>query len=147
MRSPEPCAAHRKAPEYSARFLALESFPQEKGPRVPRPDCPTCNRKQTVAGWNPRDEARSGLLNPKSPGRRPSRLHVGKVERVQLCPKNVALRAQRRDRQILLNSGSGILSHKLQSESRVFRSLIETRCEIVKPSGKPRVMLPQTIHT
>ena len=37
-----------------------------------------------------KDEARSGL-HSKGAGRRPSRLDVGKIERVQLRPENVAL--------------------------------------------------------
>src|SRR5277367_3348914 len=132
LRSPEPFVARRKAPECSAQSLEPESCLPEKVQRVPRPEYPTGNLQRNEAGWNQKDEACSGLRNPKSARWRPPRLHIGKVERIQLRPQDVAFRLQRCNCHFLLGPRASVLDHKLQRESRVFRSLIETRREIIQ---------------
>src|SRR5580704_5904550 len=84
-RFPAPCVVHRTVPEFSAPCLELESCLREKARLVARPDYPTGSQRRSEAGWN-RKDARSRLLHPKRPRRRPSRLHIGEVERVQLRP-------------------------------------------------------------
>src|SRR5580704_18704466 len=86
------------------------------------------------------------ILNPKRPGRGPSRLDVCEIERVQLRPENVALVAQSRDSAILLGTRSRMIKHILQRERRVLRSFRKPRLKIVEPGSKPRIVLAQLLH-
>src|SRR3984893_5155193 len=51
---------------------------------------------------------------------RPSRLNVGEIQRVELCPQDVALIAQRLYGEFLLRSGLGVLVHECHGELSVF---------------------------
>ena len=72
------------------------------------------------------------LLGMKGAGRRPSRLHVGIVDSVELRPKNFAFFAQRIHGQFLLGAGLGMLGHIVKREVRVRRRLLQARLEIIQ---------------
>src|SRR5260221_11553121 len=85
-------------------------------------------------------------LNPKSTWRRPTRLDVSEIERVELCPKNVTLVAQCLDGALLLRARSGMFEHILNSKRCVFRRLRQPRLKIIETGSEPRIMLTQFLH-
>src|SRR5260370_28174623 len=85
-------------------------------------------------------------FNPKSARRRPARLNVSEIERVELCPQNVALVAQCLDGALLLPARSGVVEHILQREGGVFRRLRQPRLKVVEPGSKPRIVLTQFLY-
>ena len=56
-------------------------------------------------------------FNPKSARRRPARLDVSEIERVELRPENVALVAQCLDSALLLCARSGVIEHILNAKA------------------------------
>src|SRR5258706_6337454 len=85
-------------------------------------------------------------LNPKSTWRRPTRLDVSEIERVELRPKNVTLVAQCLDGALLLHARSGVLEHILKSKRGVVRRLRQPCLKIIEPGSKPRIVLTQFLH-
>src|ERR1700686_2194320 len=85
-------------------------------------------------------------LNPKCPRRRPARLDVSEIERVELRPENVALVAQCLDGALLLSARSGVIEHGLKREGSVFRCLGEPRFKVIEPGSQPRIVLTQFLH-
>src|ERR1700688_958327 len=86
-------------------------------------------------------------LDLKGTGRGPPRLHVSKIQRIELRPEDVTLVAQSLDRQLLLGTRLGVVEYVVHRELRIFRCLIEPGLEIVETSGQPRIMLAQFFHT
>src|SRR5580658_580846 len=84
--------------------------------------------------------------NPKSPRRRPARLHIGEVERVELRPQDVALVAQCLNDALLIGPCSRVVERIPDRESRIFRSLRQPRLEIIKPRRHPGIVLAQLFH-
>src|ERR1035438_3122515 len=78
--------------------------------------------------------------------RRPARLDIGEIERVELRPQNVALIAQRLNHAILLGARGRMLEDILDGKRRVFRGLRQPCFKIIKPAGEPRIMLAQLLH-
>src|SRR5258708_27768694 len=85
-------------------------------------------------------------LNPKRPRRRPSRLDISEIERVELRPKNVTLVAQCPQGILLLHARSGVLEHILKSKRGVVRRLRQPCLKIIQPGSKPRIVLTQFLH-
>src|SRR6202140_6019706 len=75
-------------------------------------------------------------LNPKSPRRRPARLDVSEIERVELRPENVALVAQCLDGAFLLSARSGVIENVLKREGRIFGRLRQPRLKIIEPKSE-----------
>src|SRR5271169_6689789 len=67
------------------------------------------------------------LADLKSARRRPAGFDVGEIERIELCPQDVALVAQSLDRALLLGTRGGVLEDVLYCECRVFGCLGEAR--------------------
>ena len=86
-------------------------------------------------------------LHSKRARRRPSRLHVSKIQRVQLCPENIALRPQGCNRQLLFSARVRMLSHPLQSKAGIFRRLMQAGGEVIETSRQPWIMLAQAVHS
>src|SRR6266446_1013697 len=85
-------------------------------------------------------------LNPKSPRRWPARLDIGEIERVKLCPQNVALVAQCPDDALLLCARRSVIEYILKREGRVFRRLRQPCLKVIEPGSKPRIVLAQFLH-
>src|SRR5258708_25517207 len=85
-------------------------------------------------------------LNPKTNWRRPTRLDVSEIERVELCPKNVTLVAQCLDGTLLLHARSGVIEHILKSKRGVFRRLRQPCLKIIEPGSEPGIVLTQFLH-
>src|ERR1700728_3557419 len=121
------------------------------GNRIMRSSLPalfSAPQRQPIArrGWlESSGGAMLAALDSKRARRRPSRLHVGEVERVELRPENVALVAQGLDRQLLLGSRLGIVEDIVHRELRILRRLIKPGLEIIETSRKPRIELPQLL--
>src|SRR6202140_2113638 len=75
-------------------------------------------------------------LNPKCPRRRPARLDVSEIERVELRPENVALVAQCLDGALLLHARSGVIENVLKREGRIFGRLRQPRLKIIEPKSE-----------
>src|SRR5437667_6231446 len=86
------------------------------------------------------------ILNSKSARRRPARLYIGKIQRVEVCPEDVTLIPQCPDGALLLCAGCGVIEHVLQSEGSVFGRLPQARFKVVKPGREPWIVLPQFLH-
>src|SRR5258708_26756496 len=76
----------------------------------------------------------------------PPRLNVGEIQRVELCPQDVALIAQRLYGEVLPGSGLRILVDKCHGELSVFRRLRQTHLEIIQSASKPRIVLAKFLH-
>src|SRR5437660_9240401 len=85
-------------------------------------------------------------LNPKSPRRRPTRLDVSEIERVELRPENVTLVAQCPDGALLLGARRSVIEYILKREGRIFRRLRQPHLKIIEPRSKPRIVLTQFLH-
>src|SRR6202521_3022310 len=85
-------------------------------------------------------------LNPKSARRRPARVDVSEVERVELRPENVTLVAQCLDRALLLCSRSGVIEYILKRERGIFRRLRQPRLKVVEAGSEPGIVLTQFLH-
>src|SRR5579872_440073 len=86
------------------------------------------------------------LLDAKRSGRRPTWLHVGEVHGIELRPENIALVAQRLDRQFLLGARLRMFADIVDRELCIFGSLRQASLEIVETSREPRIMLAQLLH-
>src|SRR5580658_1166290 len=84
--------------------------------------------------------------NAKSPRRRPSRLDISEIKRVELRPKNVALVAQGSDHALLIRARSGMIERILDRKRRILRSLRQPRLKIIKPRSQPWIMFTQLFH-
>src|SRR5439155_16614562 len=87
------------------------------------------------------------LLNPERTGRWPSRLHIRNVQGIELCPKNIALIAERLDRSLLLLAGFSVLIDIIDREGRVFWSLGQPGFEIIQAASEPGIVLTKFVHT
>src|SRR5438552_3235423 len=138
-------ARHRTAPEFSVPCPE----PGWRLPEIAQPALlrgrPNGIRGRVWACSNPEARPRS-LLNPERTGRWPSRLHICKVQGIELCPKNIALIAERLDRSLLLLAGFSVLIDIIDREARVFWSLGQPRFEIIQTADKPRVVLTKFVH-
>src|SRR5258708_26887487 len=85
-------------------------------------------------------------VNSKRAWRRPSRLYISEIERVELRPKNVTLVAQRLDDALLFGACGGVVEHVLEREGRIFRGLRQPRLKVVEPGNKPGIVLTQFFH-
>src|SRR5260370_1802863 len=85
-------------------------------------------------------------LNSKSARRRPSRLYISEIERVELRPKDVALVAQCLDDALLFGACGGVVENILEREGSVFRRLRHPRLKVVEPGNKPGIVLTQFLH-
>src|SRR5260221_6774609 len=85
-------------------------------------------------------------LNPKSTWRRPTRLDVSEIKRLELCPKNVTLVAQCLDGTLLLHARSGVIEHILKIKRGVFRRLRQPCLELIEPRSEPQIVLTQRLH-
>src|ERR1700678_2146733 len=86
-------------------------------------------QRQPVANRGLAKPSRTAMLcalDLKRPRRPPSRLHVGEVERVELCPENVAFVAQSLDRQFLLAARLRMIVDVVRRELRIFGRLIKS---------------------
>src|ERR1700686_3567713 len=86
------------------------------------------------------------ILDTKSAGRRPTRLDISKIERVELRPENVALVAQCLDGALLLSARSGVIEHVLKREGRIFRRLRQPRLKVIERGSEPGIVLTQFLH-
>src|ERR1700692_3968001 len=85
-------------------------------------------------------------VDAKRPRRRPSRLDVGEVQRVELSPQNVALITQRLDDGFLFGARGGMTENILNGKGRIFRRFGQSRFEIVESGAEIGVMLAQFFH-
>src|SRR6266403_5522832 len=85
-------------------------------------------------------------FNPKSARRRPARLDISEIERVELRPKNVTLIAQRLDSALLLHARSSMLEYILKREGGVFRRLRQPRLKVIETGREPGIVLTQFFH-
>src|SRR6267378_4533778 len=85
-------------------------------------------------------------FNSKSPRRWPARLDIGEIERVKLCPQNVALVAQCPDDALLLCARRSVIEYILKREGRVFRRLRQPCLKVVEPGSKPGIVLTQFLY-
>src|SRR5260370_37894051 len=85
-------------------------------------------------------------LRNEGAGRRRARVYVGKIERIELGPENIALRAQCGVRLILLFARARMLCDPGERKLSVFRRLCQAASEVIKAAGEPRIVLAQTIH-
>src|SRR5208282_1603829 len=86
------------------------------------------------------------LLDAKSARRRPARLDISEIERVELRPQNVALVAQRLNGALLLRARRGVFEHVADREGGIFRSLRQPRLKIVERGSERRIMLTHPLH-
>src|ERR1035441_5527398 len=86
------------------------------------------------------------ILNPKRARRRPARLDIRKIERVELRPQNVTLVAQCLDDALLLGACSGVIEHVLDREGSVFRRLRQPCLKVVERGVEPGIVLTQFLH-
>src|SRR5579872_2974478 len=80
-------------------------------------------------------------LNLEGARRRPSRLHIREVKRVELRPQNVAFVAQSLHRQFLFGARFRVVVDIVYGELRVLRGLVQPRLEIIETAGEPGVVL------
>src|SRR6266404_2387689 len=85
-------------------------------------------------------------FNPKSARRRPARLDISEIERVELRPKNVTLIAQRLDSALLLHARSSMLEYILKREGGVFRRLRQPRLKVIETGREPGIVQSQFLH-
>src|ERR1700678_264162 len=85
-------------------------------------------------------------FDAKSPRRRPPRLDIGEIERVELRPQDVALVAQGGDHALLICARGGMIEGVLNREGRILRSLRQSRFEVVEAGRKPGIVMAQFLH-
>src|SRR5258708_33283835 len=85
-------------------------------------------------------------LRNESAGRRPARVYVGKIERIELGPENVALRAQCGVRLILLLARARMLCDPRERKLSVFRRLCQPARAVIKTAGEPWITLATAVH-
>src|SRR5215475_9501303 len=92
------------------------------------------SQRETISKLGPlRRKARSCIFLRwlESPRGRPAGIHVGEVESVELCPENVAFRAEGGVSLVLLFARACMFHHPGQRELRVFGSLRKASGEVV----------------
>src|SRR5260370_5319205 len=93
----------------------------------------------------PRNILRLGL-DAKSARRRPARLDISVIERVELRPKNVTLVAQGLNHTLLVRVRSRVIKYVLKREGRIFRRLRQPRFKVVERGSEPGIVLTHFLH-
>src|SRR5450755_2424404 len=87
-----------------------------------------------------------GIIRFEGTWRRPARIDVGEIQRIELRPQNVTFGPQGCMGLVLFLSGAGVLHHPGESEVSVFRCLRKASSEVVEAAGEPGIIHAKCIY-
>jgi len=73
-------------------------------------------------------------------------MNVGKIEGIELRPKNVALRAESGVSQLLLFASASAFDDVVQRKFGILGSLREAAGEVIETAGEPGIMQAKAVH-
>src|SRR6202167_5971185 len=115
------CGSHRNAAICAAQDRSIARHLPGSATPNPGQDLRTAGIRARAAEWWWR--SRGAVLGLESSGRRPAGLDIRVIQRVELCPEDVALGAQRRNDRLLLSAGGSLAGNPVEREIGIFGRL------------------------